>query len=769
MAKTNYQWLKPEYEELPELFQQAIQKEGLPDSFAPILWNKQIQTVEQLHEFLHPSLEQLHDPFLFYEMEKAVERVHQAILEGEKILIYGDYDADGITSTTIMKEALEVLGAEVETYLPNRFTDGYGPNERVYIEKINQGIQLIITVDNGVSGHSALAKAQELGVDVIVTDHHELPEVLPEAYAIIHPRHPKGQYPFGDLAGVGVAFKFICALLEEVVVEALDLVAIGTIADLVSLTDENRVLVSFGLQTMKQTQRIGLQELLTVSQVTPTDITDKTVGFSLAPRLNALGRLSDPNEAVTLLSTFDESQAKQLAQAIDEWNTKRKVLVEEVLTQALQQVDEVNQIHVLVGEDWHEGILGIVAGRIVQQTGKPTIVLTKKNEQLVKGSGRSIPQVDLFEALSQIRDRFESFGGHHSAVGLTFPIAELADIQAYLNEYVLMQEIDFTKGLPLEIAAELKIEQATVDFITALKKLAPFGMGNCMPKFLFSDVKIETVREIGAQKNHLKFVFADQTMNMDGIAFQFGPYLSDFYAEQLALVGELSLNEWNGNVKTQLMVDDYQIPASQIFDFRTKKAQLPFNNLPSNTLFLSFENSPSPFQRQLQQIEITRLTTLDELTQWVELGLMEYDAIVYLDCPTNVEMIKQVADHYPLATHYFIFEAADDAYLDGLGTREQYAKLFTFIKKQKQVDIRYKYKIIADYLNFPQKLLIFMIQVFFELKFVTIDDGVLRYVEGASASSLEASQLYQQRKQKMSTEAFLQLSDVSQLKEWFFS
>lgn len=769
MVKTNYQWFKPKNKELPKLFRQAVQQEGLPDSFATILWDKQIQTVEQLHDFLYPSLEHLHDPFLFYDMEKAVERVHQAVLEGEKILIYGDYDADGITSTTIMKEALEVLGAEVETYLPNRFTDGYGPNERVYIEKINQGIQLIITVDNGVSGHSALAKAQELGIDVIVTDHHELPEILPEAYAIIHPRHPQGNYPFGDLAGVGVAFKFICALLEEVVVEALDLVAIGTIADLVSLTDENRVLVSLGLQTMKQTQRIGLQELLTVSQAIHTDITDTTVGFSLAPRLNALGRLSDPNEAVTLLSTFDEQQAKQLAQAIDEWNTKRKVLVEEVLTQALQQVDEVNQVHVLVGEDWHEGILGIVAGRISQQTGKPTIVLTKKNEQLVKGSGRSISQVDLFEALSQVRERFESFGGHHSAVGLTFPIAELANIQAHLNEYVLMQEVDLTKGLPLEIAAELKIEQATVDFITALKKLAPFGMGNRMPKFLFSDVKIETVREIGAQKNHLKFVFTDQTMHMDGIAFQFGPYLSDFYAEQLSLVGELSLNEWNGNVKTQLMLDDYQIPSSQIFDFRTKKSQLPLNNLSSRTLFLSFENSPSLFQKQLKQIEITRLTTQDALTQWFELGIADYDTIVYLDCPTNVETIKQIADQYPLANHYFIFEAADDAYLDGLGTREQYAKLFTFIKKQKQVDIRYKHKILADYLNFPQKLLIFMIQVFFELKFVTIDDGVLRYVEGASASSLEASQLYQQRKQKMSTEAFLQLSDVSQLKEWFFS
>ncbi|MGO2686738.1 MAG: single-stranded-DNA-specific exonuclease RecJ, partial [Enterococcus italicus] len=242
MSKVTYQWLISE-NELSDSFVTSVIGRQLPETFATLLWQRGIRDEEALENFLHPSLEKLHDPFLFYDMDRAIERVQQAIIENQKILIYGDYDADGITSTTILKEALDFLGADVEFYLPNRFADGYGPNQRVYSEKINEGVQLIITVDNGVSGHEAINYANSVGVDVIVTDHHELPEQLPNAYAIIHPRHPKGHYPFKELAGVGVAFKFVCALLDELVVESLDLVAIGTIADMVSLTDENRILV----------------------------------------------------------------------------------------------------------------------------------------------------------------------------------------------------------------------------------------------------------------------------------------------------------------------------------------------------------------------------------------------------------------------------------------------------------------------------------------------------------------------------------------------
>lgn len=303
MKRANFHWLRPQKSELSANFEEMIQARGLSPLIGQLLWQRNIRTAADLQSFLEPDLQGLHDPFLFYDMEKAVDRIQTAIMNEERILIYGDYDADGITSTTVLKEALELLGADVEFYLPNRFTDGYGPNLSVYQDKIAAGVQLIITVDNGVSGHEALAYAKEAQVDVIVTDHHELPPELPDAYAIIHPRHPLGNYPFSDLAGVGVAFKVATALLEEVPVELLDLVAIGTIADMVSLTGENRILVTNGLKMIQQTERAGLSALIEVSGLKKRAINETDIGFAIGPRLNAIGRLEDANPAVTLMST----------------------------------------------------------------------------------------------------------------------------------------------------------------------------------------------------------------------------------------------------------------------------------------------------------------------------------------------------------------------------------------------------------------------------------------------------------------------------------
>ena len=281
-----------------EAFLALAKKAGLEASVATLLYERGIQTKEDLEDFLEPKLEKLHDSYLLHDMDKAVERIRRAIEDYEQILIYGDYDADGMTSASIMKETLEQMGAEVQVYLPNRFTDGYGPNESVYKYFIEQqGISLIVTVDNGVAGNEAIAYAQEQGVDVIVTDHHSMPAQLPDAYAIVHPEHPDADYPFKYLAGCGVAFKLATALLETIPTEMLDLVAIGTIADMVSLTDENRIMVKVGLEILKTTERIGLQELLRISDVDPTTISEETVGFKLAPQLNALGRLDDPNPA----------------------------------------------------------------------------------------------------------------------------------------------------------------------------------------------------------------------------------------------------------------------------------------------------------------------------------------------------------------------------------------------------------------------------------------------------------------------------------------
>ncbi|WP_019781245.1 single-stranded-DNA-specific exonuclease RecJ, partial [Streptococcus sobrinus] len=304
MISSKFDW--KQVDQAPsEPFLELAKKEDLDNLAAGILYERGIDDQAKLHDFLSADLSQLHDPYLLHDMDKAVERIRSAIEAGQQILIYGDYDADGMTSSSIMQEALEMLGAEYQVYLPNRFTDGYGPNLSVYKYFIEQQeISLIVTVDNGVAGHEAIAYAQEQGIDVVVTDHHSLPDNLPDAYAIVHPEHPEGDYPFKYLAGCGVAFKLASALLEGIPNELLDLVAIGTIADMVSLTGENRILVKYGLQMLAQTERVGLQELMQLADIEPSDLNEETVGFKIAPMLNALGRLDDPNPAVELLTGF---------------------------------------------------------------------------------------------------------------------------------------------------------------------------------------------------------------------------------------------------------------------------------------------------------------------------------------------------------------------------------------------------------------------------------------------------------------------------------
>ena len=313
--------------------------DAMPQAIAELLWQRGLRDDDAVTNFMQPNSQQLHDPFLLNDMQKAVERIQSAVEAGEKITVYGDYDADGITSTTLMRETLEILGADVNVYVPNRFTDGYGPNLAAYQRIIADGTQLIVTVDNGVSGLEPIAYAQEHGVDVVVTDHHELPAELPKATAIVHPRYPGSNYPFGDLCGVGVAFKVATALLDEIPYESLDLVAIGTICDLVSLTDENRALVSLGLQQLQNTSRPGLVALCQAAGVEQATIDATSIGFGIGPRLNAIGRLGDATLGVNLLTTFDEEQAVEQAKFVESQNKERQGLVQEITTAAMAMAE----------------------------------------------------------------------------------------------------------------------------------------------------------------------------------------------------------------------------------------------------------------------------------------------------------------------------------------------------------------------------------------------------------------------------------------------
>ena len=719
-----------------ESFIKKAKKLGLEASVANLVYQRGIQTEEALRDFLDPGLDQLHDPYELHDMDKAVTRIRQAIENYEQILIYGDYDADGMTSASIVKEALEQLGAECQVYLPNRFTDGYGPNASVYKYFIeNQGISLIVTVDNGVAGHEAIELAQSMGVDVIVTDHHSMPEVLPDAYAIVHPEHPEAEYPFKHLAGCGVAFKLATALLEEVQVELLDLVAIGTIADMVSLTGENRILVKYGLSVLKNTQRIGLQELFKIAGIQENEVDEETVGFQIAPRLNALGRLDDPNPAIELLTGFDEEEARDIALMINQKNEERKEIVQKIYDEAKTMVDPDNPVQVLAGEGWNPGVLGIVAGRLLEELHQPVIVLNIEND-LAKGSARSIEAVDIFEALDPHRDLFVAFGGHAGAAGMTLEASKLEALSQVLVAYIEDNQVDLSTKNELFLDEELSLPDLTLETLKNFEKLAPFGMDNKKPVFYLKDFKIENARTMGAGNTHLKLKISQADAVFEVVAFGLGNLATEFsQTKNLELAVTLSVNKWNGQTSLQLMLVDARVNGIQLFNIRGKNAPLP-------------ENVPVlRFSEEIPNLEKSR-------------------AVVVYDLPERLNQLKVIIQQGHFEAIYFKNEIAQPYYLTGFGTRDQFAKLYKTIYQFPEFDIRYKLKELAAYLKIDPILLIKMIQIFEELDFVTIQDGVMQVNKKAEKKAIENSHIYQELKKTVKEQELMALGTVQEIYDY---
>lgn len=732
MIIPTYNWqFSPQVED--EDFTKIAKKAGLGPEVARLLYSRGVKDQEALSHFLTPTLDDLHDPYLLHDMDKAVERIRRAIEDAEFILIYGDYDADGMTSASIVKESLEQLGAEVAVYLPNRFTDGYGPNASVYKYFIEQqGISLIVTVDNGVAGHEAIDLAQSMGVDVIVTDHHSMPEVLPDAYAIVHPEHPDADYPFKHLAGCGVAFKLACALLEEVQVELLDLVAIGTIADMVSLTDENRIMVQYGLEVLRNTQRMGLQEMFNIAGIARNDVTEETVGFQLAPRLNALGRLDDPNPAIDLLTGFDDEEAHDIALMIHEKNEERKEIVQAIYQEAKAMVDPAKKVQILAKEGWNPGVLGIVAGRLLEELGQTVIVLNLEDGR-AKGSARSIEALDIFEALDPHRNLFIAFGGHAGAAGMTLEADKLDTLSEVLESYVLDKGLDATTKNNLSLDEELDLEALTIDVVKNFERLAPFGMDNQKPVFYIRDFQIENARAMGASNAHLKLKISRGTSNFEVVAFGKGSLAAEFsQAKGLELAVTLSVNQWNGQTTLQLMMVDARVDGVQLFNIRGKSVPLP-EGIP----VLDFTK------------DLPDLTTSP--------------AVVVKNIPEDLNLLKQIIQEQDFSAIYFKNDIDKAYYLTGYGTREQFAKLYKTIYQFPEFDIRYKLKDLSAYLKIEQILLVKMIQIFEELGFVTIENGVMKVNKEAPKRDIAESHIYQQLKQTVKDQEMMALATVQEI------
>ena len=388
-----------------------------------LMKKKKKEEIEKIYKFVNLSINKLYSPFLIYDMKKTIKRIKNAIKFKEKILIYGDYDVDGITSTVILKLAIEKLGGFVYYFIPNRFKNGYGPDLNILKKYIKNGISLIITVDNGINAYDVLEKIYLLNIDVIIIDHHMIiKNKLPKAYSIIHPRHPYGKYPFGFLAGVGITWKVIFAILGNNCLYMLDLVLLGTIADMVPLIDENRLLVIYGLYIIRNIKRIGLDLLISLNNLKKKYINEENISYILNPMLNSLGRLYDANLNVELLSCNKINRnINNIIKIIFFINKKRKLIVFNILKEAIKLIDFKSQINIIYGKNWNEGVLGIVASKILELTGKPTIILTfyyKKG--IMKGSGRSKKNFNIYKCLYKINKFLIKFGGHELAISLTF-------------------------------------------------------------------------------------------------------------------------------------------------------------------------------------------------------------------------------------------------------------------------------------------------------------------------------------------------------------
>ncbi|VHM80589.1 single-stranded-DNA-specific exonuclease RecJ [Streptococcus pyogenes] len=729
MIKSKYSWkikdMKPD-----DGFFKLAKTKGLTQTAAQLIYDRGIRTEEALDEFLTADLSQLHDPYLLHDMAKAVPRIRQAIEEGERILIYGDYDADGMTSASIVKETLDMMGAEPLVYLPNRFTDGYGPNQSVYKYFIEQeAVSLIITVDNGVAGHEAIRYAQEQEVDVIVTDHHSLPEELPEAFAIIHPEHPDADYPFKHLAGCGVAFKLATALLESLPTDCLDLVAIGTIADMVSLTGENRVLVKNGLAMLKHTERVGLQELMSLSPIDLEHFNEDAIGFQIAPQLNALGRLDDPNPAIELLTGFDDQEAQAIALMIKKKNEERKALVQDIFDQAMAMVDPQKPVQVLAQAGWHPGVLGIVAGRIMETIGQTVVVLTIDNG-FAKGSARSLEAINIFEALNGKRELFTAFGGHAGAAGMTLPVDNLEALSDLLCQFVIERGLDQTAKNTLTIDERLSLDDLSLDILKSLDKLAPYGMDHQKPVFYVKDIRVSQARTIGQDQSHLKFKVSQGKASFDVLAFGQGSQLQEFrQATGLELAVTLSVNHWNGNTSLQFMLVDARVDGVQLLDLRTKTAKVP-EGIPT------IEEDPNA------------------------------RVILINDIPEDFKTWRNQFVHKDFDAIYFKNQMKHPYYLTGFGSREQFAKLYKTIYQFPEFDLRHKLTELSHYLNIEKLLLIKLIQIFEELSFVTIDDGLMTVNPQAQKREISESHIYQDLKELVKFQEIMALASPKEMYDY---
>lgn len=530
-----------------------------------ILFNRGIKNKDEIIKFLNPKYNDFYDPFLLNDMKKATERILRAIEKDENIWIYGDYDVDGVTSTSLLVNFFFSIGIDVRYYIPNRHTEGYGLNKSAIEYIKEQKGDLIITVDCGITSIEEANFAKSIGIDMIITDHHTPSENLPEAIAVINPNRRDSNYPFKKLAGVGVAFKLVHAISIEFRVELdislLPIVAIGTVADIVDLMDENRLIVKKGLELIKKSSNIGIQSLIEVTGLRDKDITSGHIGFIIGPRINAAGRMDSANMGVELFTTNDPDLASDIAKRLDEENKKRQSVERDILEQAEKMIVDNNMendnVIVLSSKGWHAGVIGIVSSRITEKYHRPSVLISIDDEGIGKASARSIEPLNIYNALKECEDLFLGFGGHSQAAGLSIESENINTFRSNINEIVgnMLDDEDFVKEITVD--AIIEAEDISINTVKELETLSPFGMGNSSPVFLFEDAIARDIRAVGKDKTHLKLSLLYKGIDIDSIGFNFGYLVNDIEnTDILNIIGTLDINEYMNKKKVQIMIRD---------------------------------------------------------------------------------------------------------------------------------------------------------------------------------------------------------------------
>ncbi|MCM3568431.1 single-stranded-DNA-specific exonuclease RecJ [Neobacillus mesonae] len=738
---------------------------------ASLLINRGFDSASSARFFLFGH-DEFHDPYLFKGMDTAVNRIRTAIEQNEPILIYGDYDADGVSSTSVLMLTLRDLGANVQFYIPNRFTEGYGPNEAAFRHAAESGIQLIITVDTGIAAVHEAGVAKELGLDLIITDHHEPGPVIPEALAIIHPKLPGSTYPFRELAGVGVAFKLAHALYGQVPEHLLEIAVIGTIADLVSLTGENRLIAKKGLEKLKVTNNIGLRAIFKNAGIDPMSINEETIGFTLAPRINAVGRLTDAVLAVDLILTQDPNEAEQLAEEMEALNKSRQGIVNTIAEEAIQEVEtkypiDTNKVLVIGKEGWNAGVIGIVASKLVEKYYRPAIVLSfDKEKGLAKGSARSIPGFDLFQNLSTLRDILPHFGGHPMAAGMTLKLEDVAELREKLNQRAneLMTDEDFIPVTFLD--EEVQLEDVHLSALDELSLLSPFGVDNPKPKVLINNVEITSLRKIGSEHNHLKITVNDKGANLDGVGFGLGAVVDEISpASKISLIGELSINEWNNIRKPQIFVQDIAVNSWQLFDFRGKKhiKSIPGTVPEENRKIVLFNKEHAEKIAQYLGVETICVDDMESAESFD--GSQANIALV--DFPPSKELLVHLLKGKKPARIYAYFYKTSIDFFSIVPTREHFKWFYAFLMKKGPIDLKRYGDDIAKLRGWSSETIHFMSKVFSELDFVTINNGFITINKQPQKRDLTDSKTFQQKQAQTVLERELLLSSFQELKTWF--